>query len=67
MTIPLEVFDFRDEIDQAKKQLGDWLNNGQLKYKENLVEGFENILPAFIGLFKGENIGKQMVKVAGKE
>jgi len=35
-----------------------------LKYKENLVEGFENLPSAFIGLFTGENIGKQMVKVS---
>lgn len=57
------VFDFKDEFDDAKKQLGAWYNSGQLIYKENLVKGFENIPSAFIGLFSGENIGKQMVKV----
>lgn len=61
------VFDFKEDFDAAKKQLGDWLNNGQLKYKENLIEGFENIPSAFIGLFKGDNIGKQMVKVGETE
>lgn len=58
------VFDFKDEFEAAKKQLGDWLNSGQLKYKENLIEGFEKIPSAFIGLFEGENIGKQMVKIS---
>lgn len=58
------VFDYKDEFDEAKKQLGNWYNNGQLKYKENLVEGFDKIPSAFIGLFSGENIGKQMIKVA---
>ena len=57
------VFDFSDEFDEAKKQIAEWYNNGQMIYKENLIEGFENIPSAFIGLFKGENIGKQMVKV----
>lgn len=61
------VFDFEDEFDEAKKQLADWYNSGKLKYKENLVEGFENIPSAFIGLFSGENIGKQMVKVSEEE
>ena len=58
------VFDFEEEFEAAKKQLGEWLNNDELFYKENLIEGFENIPSAFIGLFEGENIGKQMVKVA---
>lgn len=61
------VFDFKKEFEEAKKQLGDWLNSDQLIYKENLIEGFENIPSAFIGLFEGENIGKQMVKVADPE
>ena len=61
------VYDFKDQFDDAKKQLSDWYNNGELIYKENLIEGFENIPNAFIGLFSGENIGKQMVKVADIE
>ena len=58
------AFDFQDEFDQAKKELESWYNSGQLKYKEHLIEGFENIPSAFIGLFSGENIGKLMVKVS---
>ncbi|MEO5584455.1 MAG: NADP-dependent oxidoreductase [Flavobacteriales bacterium] len=61
------VFDHRDRFDAAKKQLAEWYNSGDLKYRENLVEGFEKLPTAFIGLFKGENIGKQMVKVADAE
>ncbi|MDE4453823.1 NADP-dependent oxidoreductase [Psychrobacter sp. DAB_AL62B] len=57
------VYDFKDNFAEAKQQLADWYNNGNLIYKENLIEGFENIPDAFIGLFSGENIGKQMVKV----
>lgn len=58
------VFDFSDEFDEAKKQIAEWYNDGQMLYKENLIEGFENIPSAFIGLFKGKNIGKQMVKIS---
>jgi len=35
-----------------------------VKYAENIVEGFENTPRAFIGLFHGENLGKQIVKIA---
>jgi NADPH-dependent curcumin reductase CurA len=45
-------------------QLAQWLIAGKLKYAETIVEGFENTPQAFIGLFSGENLGKQIVKVA---
>ena len=37
--------------------------SGQLKHRETIVDGFENTPRAFIGLFSGENIGKQIVRV----
>ena len=40
-----------------------WVKEGKLKYKEHVTEGFESTADAFIGLFKGENIGKSLVKV----
>lgn len=61
------VFDFKDEFDDAKKQLSEWFNDNQLKYRENVIEGFENIPSAFIGLFSGDNIRKQVVKVSEVE
>ena len=57
------VFDYKDEFEEAKKQLADWYNDGKIKYKENIITGFENLPEAFIGLFKGDNIGKQIVKI----
>ncbi|MEP6706554.1 MAG: NADP-dependent oxidoreductase [Pyrinomonadaceae bacterium] len=45
-------------------QLAKWLGEGKLKYAESIVEGFENTPKAFIGLFTGDNLGKQIVKVA---
>jgi NADPH-dependent curcumin reductase CurA len=44
-------------------QLAQWFTSGQLKHVETIVEGFENTPNAFIGLFKGENLGKQVVKI----
>lgn len=44
-------------------QLAQWFTSGQLKHAETIVEGFENTPRAFIGLFSGENLGKQIVKV----
>jgi NADPH-dependent curcumin reductase len=37
---------------------------GRLKYRESIAEGLENAPRAFIGMLKGENFGKQLVKLA---
>jgi NADPH:quinone reductase len=48
---------------EGLRQMAQWLSEGKLKYAETIVEGFENTPRAFIGLFTGENLGKQIVKV----
>ena len=42
--------------------MAEWLNTGELKYREDIVEGLENMPKAFIGLLRGENSGKLMIK-----
>ena len=44
-------------------QMAEWLRDGKLKYREDVVEGFENTAKAFIALFGGDNTGKMLVKV----
>jgi len=58
------VFDFFDRFPEAIKDLTEWVVSGQIKYKENVIEGLDNAPRAFIGLFTGDNIGKQLVRVA---
>jgi NADPH-dependent curcumin reductase CurA len=58
------VFQFADRFEEGLRQMARWLKEGKLKYRENIVEGIENAPRAFIGMLKGENIGKQLVKVA---
>jgi NADPH-dependent curcumin reductase CurA len=57
------VRNYADRFDEGTRQLADWLKEGKLKYAENIVEGLENAPKAFIGLFTGENLGKQLVKI----
>ncbi|MFB5663855.1 NADP-dependent oxidoreductase [Alteribacillus sp. HJP-4] len=61
------VADYASRFQEGARQLGQWLNEGKLKYEETIVEGFENIPDAFLGLFRGENTGKQIVKTAETE
>lgn len=40
-----------------------WLAEGKVKFIENIVDGLENALNAFIGLLEGKNFGKLAVRV----
>ena len=48
----------------ALKELAGWVAGGRIKYRETMAEGLENAPRAFIGLLRGENFGKQLVKIA---
>jgi hypothetical protein len=57
------VMDFDDQREKALADLRGWVESGQLKVKEDVVEGLENTPAALVGLLAGENRGKRMVKV----
>jgi hypothetical protein len=57
------VFQFADRYAEGTSQMAKWLHEGKLKYREEIVDGFENTPRAFIGLFTGENTGKMLVRV----
>jgi NADPH-dependent curcumin reductase CurA len=57
------ITDYLPRFGEALTEMSVWLREGKLKYREDIIEGFENLPKAFIGLFHGENIGKRIVKV----
>ncbi len=56
------VPDFFEQQPEFKKDMGQWVHNGRVKYKEDIVEGLENAVAAFKRLFTGQNFGKLLVK-----
>jgi hypothetical protein len=58
------VSDFAHENDSALAQLRAWVESGQLKVFEDVIDGLESLPAALVGLLAGDNIGKRMVKVA---
>ena len=60
----LLVSDYATRFDVAREQLEAWVGSGAIEHRETVVEGLENAPDAFLGLFSGDNIGKQVVRVA---
>ncbi|KAF0402086.1 NADP-binding protein [Gigaspora margarita] len=57
------VFDHYHEMEPFQKEMREWLKQGKLKYKEDLVEGIQNAPNAFLNLLTGKNFGKAVVKI----
>ena len=57
------VMDFADQDAVALRALQTWVQSGQIKVFEDIVEGLENAPSALIGLLSGDNKGKRMVRV----
>ncbi|MDH5399141.1 MAG: NADP-dependent oxidoreductase [Cyclobacteriaceae bacterium] len=56
------IRNFPDRFPEGIKQLSAWLKEGKMKFTETIVEGFDQIPQALLGLFTGENTGKMVVK-----
>lgn len=60
----LIVWDYKERYNEALQQITQWIKEERLKNHETIIEGLEKAPEAFLGLFKGENIGKQLVKIS---
>jgi len=65
--VRLQGFIVSDYMARAGEALGDlaqWVGAGKIKYRETVADGLSNAPRAFIGMLKGANLGKQLVKLA---
>ncbi|MEQ8818389.1 MAG: NADP-dependent oxidoreductase [Thalassobaculum sp.] len=66
--LKIQGFIVSDRAAQHQKafieEVGAYIRDGRIKYRETVTEGLENAPRAFIGLLRGENFGKQLVKVS---
>jgi NADPH-dependent curcumin reductase CurA len=58
------ILDHADRMPDFLRDMSQWLREGRIRYREDVVQGLENAARAFIGLLKGENIGKRIVQVS---
>jgi len=58
------VFDYADRYAEAAREMAGWMREGRLKHREHIVEGLETFPERLLMLFRGENFGKLVLKVA---
>ena len=57
------VFDYFPRLTEFYSEMGPWIASGKVKSRETIVDGLESTPDAFLGLFRGENVGKMLVKL----
>jgi NADPH-dependent curcumin reductase CurA len=57
------VSDHGDRMPDFYGDMSQWIAAGQVKWEETIYQGIENAVPAFLGLFTGENLGKMVVEL----
>jgi NADPH-dependent curcumin reductase CurA len=57
------ISDHYDRFPEFAEQAREWVRSGRLRYRETVIDGIENAPRAFLGLFRGESIGKMLVRV----
>jgi len=57
------IWDYEHRYHEAVTRLSAWIRSGQLRYREEVLEGLESAPDAIAGLYRGENLGKRVIKV----
>ena len=57
--------DFGHLYPEFSKQMSEWIAQGKIQYREEMIVGLERAPEAFIGLLRGEAFGKRVVKLTG--
>lgn len=58
------MMDFMDRMEEAYRDLGQWVAAGEIAWREDIQQGFENIPSTLLRLYDGRNQGKQLLQLA---
>ncbi len=59
--------DYGDRYGEFLAEMGDWVRQGKIKFREDIVDGLENAPKAFTGMLEGDNFGKLVVRIAADQ
>ncbi len=57
------IWDYEHRYNEAVTRLASWIRSGQLRYREEILEGIEQAPDAIAGLYRGENMGKRVIRI----
>ena len=60
------VFDFAERYAEARDKLAQWVKDGTIRYREDILDGIENAPGAIAGLYRGDNVGKRLIRIAAE-
>jgi NADPH-dependent curcumin reductase CurA len=60
------VLDFAERYGEARDKLAQWVKNGTIRYLEDILDGIENAPGAIAGLYRGDNVGKRLIRIAAE-
>jgi NADPH-dependent curcumin reductase len=60
----LLIFDYAHRYEEAIARLADWVRAGKLRYREDISDGIEHCPSAIAELYRGENLGKKLIRLA---
>ena len=58
------IFDHVQRSPEAVRELESWVRNGQIRYREDILDGIEQAPGSIAGLYRGENLGKRLIRIA---
>ena len=58
------IFDHIQRRREALQELENWVRNGQIRYREDILDGIEQAPGSIAGLYRGENLGKRLIRIA---
>ncbi|MBS0518526.1 MAG: NADP-dependent oxidoreductase [Proteobacteria bacterium] len=58
------IFDYAARYEEGRAELARWVREGRLRYREDILEGIDKAPDAIAGLYRGENLGKRLIRIA---
>jgi NADPH-dependent curcumin reductase CurA len=61
------IFDYAPHFSAALRELESWVRDGRIRYREDILDGIEHAPGSIAGLYRGENLGKRLIRIAPNE
>jgi len=60
------IFDYAPRFAEGLAALTEWVRTGLIHYREDMLEGIEQAPGSIAGLYRGENLGKRIIRIASE-